>query len=295
MDLNVLLLHGWAGALLLAVCGLVAGSFLNVVIYRLPIMLEREWGRQAREHLDRGEARDRGEPEDSEPERLDLFLPRSHCPACGTGIRAVENIPVVSWLALRGRCSHCGSTVSPRYPIVETLTAGAVLAAVAAFGWTWPAVAAAVFGCIVIALAGIDFDTQLLPDQLTLLLLWAGLLTNVLGGFTDPASAVLGATGGYLFLWAVYWIFKWLTGKEGMGYGDFKLFAALGAWLGWQALPFVILLAALLGLAYAAVSILRRRRSRQEPLPFGPFLAIAGWYALMFPSFTTSGLMQFSG
>ena len=283
MDLNLLLTHGWAGVLTLAMGGLIVGSFLNVVIYRLPLMLDREWRRQAREQLEIDEAE-----EPAAAVRLDLFLPGSHCPACGYRIRAVENIPVVSWLALRGRCSNCGAAISPRYPLVEAITACALVIAVAAFGWTWPAVAAAGYGCVLLTLACIDFDTQLLPDQLTLPLLWAGLLANVFGSFADLSSAVIGAAGAYLFLWSVYWAFKWLTGKEGMGYGDFKLFAAIGAWLGWTALPAVILIAAVIGLAYALASILHRRRTRHEPLPFGPFLAIAGWGALIFRETATA-------
>ena len=279
MDLTVLLMQGWAAVPLLAVGGLIVGSFLNVVIYRLPLMLDREWRRQARQQLEEDAA---AAPEEDEESNLNLFLPRSHCPACGQGIRAAENIPIVSWLALRGLCSNCGAAISPRYPIVEAVTACAVLAAVAAFGWTGLAAAAAGYSCVLIALACIDFDTRLLPDQLTLPLLWAGLLTNAFGAFADLASAVLGAAGGYLFLWAVYWAFRWLTGKEGMGYGDFKLFAAIGAWVGWTALPAVLLIAASIGLAWALLSILRKRRTRHQPLPFGPFLAIAGWGALVF-------------
>ena len=279
MDLNLLLMHGWAGVLLLAVGGLVVGSFLNVVIYRLPVMLEREWKRQAREQLEMEEA---APPAEANVAQLNLVLPGSHCPSCGYRIRAVENIPILGWLALRGLCSNCGAAISPRYPFVEAITACAVLLVVAAFGWSWLAIAAVGYSCVLIALACIDFDTQLLPDQMTLPLLWAGLLTNALGGFTDPASAVLGAAAAYLFLWGVYWTFRWLTGKEGMGYGDFKLFAAIGAWLGWTALPAVILIAAVIALAYALVSILKRRRTRHQPLPFGPFLAMAGWGALIF-------------
>ena len=278
MNPNPLVMHGWAGLLLLVLGGLIVGSFLNVVIHRLPLMLDREWRRQARVQLG---SSDEAEPAEEDAPQLNLLLPGSHCPACGYGIKAIENIPIVSWLALRGLCSNCGTAISPRYPVVEAVTACAVLACVAAFGWAWPAIAAAGFSCVLIALAGIDFDTRLLPDQLTLPLLWAGLLANAFGGFTDLTSAVLGAAAAYLFLWAVYWIFKWLTGKEGMGYGDFKLFAAIGAWLGWTALPAVILAAAAIGLAYALVSTLYKRRTRQEPLPFGPFLAIAGWCALM--------------
>lgn len=288
MDLNLPLIYGWAGVVLLAAGGLIAGSFLNVVIYRLPLMLDREWRRQAREHLDLpGDA----EAATEDTVRLNLFVPRSHCPACGHAIRTADNIPIVSWLALRGRCSNCEAAIAPRYPIVEAITACAAFVAVAAFGWTWLAAAAAGYTCMLIALACIDFDTRLLPDQLTLPLLWTGLVVNAFGGFTDLASAVLGAAGAYLFLWSVYWVFKWLTGKEGMGYGDFKLFAAIGAWLGWTALPAVILGSAVMGLTYALTSIFMKRRTRDQPLPFGPFLAIAGWGALVFRETATAGLL----
>ena len=285
MELSVLLMHGWAGIALLAVVGLIVGSFLNVVIYRLPIMLDRGWQRQARETLDMKEA-----APPTEAGQLNLVFPGSHCPSCGHRIKPAENIPILSWLALRGRCSNCGAAISLRYPIVETIAACGAIAAVAACGWTWLAVAAAGYTWVLIALACIDFDTHLLPDQMTLPLLWAGLLVNALGGFTDLAPAVFGAAGGYLFLWGVYWVFKWLTGKEGMGYGDFKLFAAIGAWLGWTALPAVILIAAVIGLAYALVSILNKRRTRHQPMPFGPFLAMAGWGALMFRETAMSAL-----
>ncbi len=279
MSLDVLLTHGWAGIALIAVGGLIAGSFLNVVIHRLPIVLDRDWTRQAREILGMDDA---GGPAQAEPARFDLLLPGSHCPACGHSIKPLENIPIVSWMALRGRCSNCEATISLRYPVVEAAAACGAIAAVAAFGWNWLALAAAGYTCTLIALACIDFDTELLPDQLTLPLLWAGLLVNALGGFTDLAAAVFGAAGGYLFLWSVYRVFKWFTRKEGMGYGDFKLFAAIGAWLGWTALPAVILFAAVAGLAYALVSILNKRRTRHQPVPFGPFLAMAGWGALLF-------------
>ena len=280
MALSALLAHGWAGLLLLTVLGLVVGSFLNVVIYRLPTMLAREWNRQDREQLENATP---DKPREQHEPGFNLVVPRSHCRSCGHRIRALENIPVLSWLALRGRCSNCNAAISVRYPLVEAATAAALLAAVAALGWSWLAMAAAGYGCFLIALACIDFDTQLLPDQMTLPLLWGGLVVNALGGFTDLHSAVLGAAAGYLFLWSVYWGFKLLTGREGMGYGDFKLFAAIGAWLGWAVLPTVILIAALAGLVYAGVAIVRGRRGRDQPVPFGPFLALAGWAALMVP------------
>ena len=279
MALSSLFAHGWPGIMLLTILGLVIGSFLNVVAHRLPIMLARDWKRQAREQLDIEET---GEAAPAREAPFNLFAPRSHCRSCGYQLRAVENIPIVSWLALHGRCANCGAAISGRYPLVEAITAVALLAAVASFGWSWLAVAAGVYGCCLIALACIDFDTHLLPDQMTLPLLWAGLTANAIGGFTDLTSAVLGAAGAYLFLWSVYWGFKLLTGKEGMGYGDFKLFAAIGAWLGWTALPAVILIAATAGLAYSLVTMLRGRWQRDQHVPFGPFLALAGWTMLIF-------------
>ncbi len=279
MALGGLFAHGWLGVLLLAVLGLAVGSFLNVLIHRLPVMLARDWNRQARQQLDI-EQTGATKPADEAP--FNLFVPRSYCRSCNHPLRAVENIPILSWLALGGRCSNCGTAISARYPLVEAGAAVVLAVAVASFGWSWLGVAAAGYGCLLIALACIDFDTQLLPDQLTLPLLWAGLITNAIGGFTDPAAAVLGAAVAYLFLWSVYWCFKLLTGREGMGYGDFKLFAAIGAWLGWTALPATILIAAVAGLAYALVTMRHQREKRGQPVPFGPFLALAGWTMLIF-------------
>ena len=289
MELSTLLAHGWAGVALLATGGLIAGSFLNVLIHRLPIMLDRDWRRHAREALGADVPADLAGA-DAETTRYNLFVPRSQCPLCGHRIEALENIPILSWLALRGRCSACAEAISVRYPLVEALGACGAVAAVAAFGWTGMALAATGYTYILIALACVDFDTQILPDQLTLPLLWGGLIVNALVGFTGLGSAVFGAAGAYLFLWSVYWIFKWRTGKEGMGYGDFKLFAAIGAWLGWMPLPTVILTAAVLGLAYALAGILTKRQTRHHPLPFGPFLAMAGWGALIFRD-TTTGIL----
>ena len=255
--------------------GLCVGSFLNVVIHRLPIMLTRAWRREAAAEL--GAAGD-----DPAAESFNLAVPRSHCPACGEPVKAVDNIPIISWIRLRGRCAGCAAPISLRYPLVELLGALAALAAALAFGLTWTALAAAVFLWALIALACIDFETGLLPDQLTLPLLWCGLLVNLPGAFAPLASAVVGAAAGYLFLWATYWGFKLITGKEGMGYGDFKLYAAIGAWLGWQALPAVALLAALAGILYALPPILLGRRDRNTPIRFGPFLAAAGGLALIF-------------
>ncbi|EXI67842.1 MAG: Pectic enzymes secretion protein OutO [Candidatus Accumulibacter adjunctus] len=252
--------------------GLLVGSFLNVVIHRLPRMIERDW----RLHC----AELRGEEPASAAEPFSLVRPRSRCPSCGHQISAVENIPVVSWLLLRGRCSACSARISPRYPLVEMVSA--LLCAFAAhhFGPGWNALGAMLMSCCLIALTCIDFDTQLLPDAITLPLLWAGLLFNLSATFTDLQSAVIGAVAGYLFLWLVYWTFKLVTGKEGMGYGDFKLLAALGAWLGWQLLPLTVLLSSFLGAVVGIGLIVLARRGRSVPIPFGPYLAIAGILAL---------------
>ena len=251
--------------------GLIVGSFLNVVVHRLPIMMEREWRQQCAEL--------RGEPSPAQ-ERFNLLAPRSRCPACGHAVSALENVPVLSWLALRGRCSACKSRISARYPAVELLAG--LLAGYAAWHFgPGPAAAGAIVFCwAMIALAFIDLDTQLLPDSITLPLLWLGLLMNLAGTFTDLRSAVIGAAAGYLALWSVYWLFRLATGKEGMGYGDFKLLAAIGAWLGWKMLPAVILLSSVVGAAVGIGLILALGRDRSIPIPFGPYLAGGGLIAL---------------
>jgi leader peptidase (prepilin peptidase)/N-methyltransferase len=254
-----------------AVLGLCVGSFLNVVIHRLPGMLERQW---------RTECADLAGTEPPATEHYNLVVPRSRCPACGHGITALENIPVVSYLMLRGRCSSCGARISPRYPLVEAL-AGLLSGYVAWHFGPGAAAAGALFFCwAMVALAFIDLDTFYLPDSITLLLLWAGLLFNVFGVYTDLRSAVIGAAAGYLALWSVFWVFKLATGKEGMGYGDFKLLAAIGAWLGWKMLPLVILLSSFVGAVVGLTLIAFARHERQKPIPFGPYLAAAGVIAL---------------
>jgi leader peptidase (prepilin peptidase)/N-methyltransferase len=251
--------------------GLCTGSFLNVVIHRMPRMMEKRWRAECAEL--NGEQAPAGE-------RYNLMLPASSCPACGHRITAVQNIPVLSYVALRGRCAACRASISPRYPIVEALTG--ILSGYAAWrmGFSMPAAGALVFMWAMIALAFIDFDTFYLPDDITLPLLWAGLLINVSGTYTDLVSAVIGAAAGYLSLWVVFWLFKWATGKEGMGYGDFKLLAAIGAWLGWKILPLVILLSSFVGALIGVLMIVIARRGRNVPIPFGPYLAIAGIIAL---------------
>ena len=256
--------------------GLCVGSFLNVAIHRLPIMLTRRWRREAAAELAVPEAGD-----DAPEEPFNLAVPRSYCLACGEPVRAFDNIPIMSWIRLRGRCADCGAPIGWRYPAVEALGGLAAVGALWWFGLGWQAFAAAVYLWALIALAFIDWESGLLPDQITLPLLWCGLLVNCVDGIM-LGSAVIGAAAGYLFLWSVYWAFKLFTGKEGMGYGDFKLFAAIGAWLGWQALPSVLLLSAFAGVLYALPPILLGRRDRNAPIRFGPFLAAAGGLALFF-------------
>lgn len=249
---------------------LCVGSFLNVVIHRLPLMLERRWQAEAAEI--------RGEPAPEQP-RLNLMVPRSRCPHCGHAITAAENIPVVSWLVLRGRCSACKAAISPRYPLVELATALLSLLVFLAFGPTFAMLAALGLTWALVALTMIDFDTQLLPDDITLPLLWAGLLLNVSGTFVPLPQAVVGAAAGYLSLWSVYWLFKLTTGREGMGYGDFKLMAALGAWLGWAMLPVILLFSSVVGAIIGTGYLIVRRES--APFAFGPYIAIAGFVALL--------------
>jgi leader peptidase (prepilin peptidase)/N-methyltransferase len=263
------------------VLGLLVGSFLNVVIYRLPVILDRQWREQCAE-LHNAQAPNAGEP-------FNLVVPRSACPACKAPITALQNIPILSYLVLRGRCAGCGVRISARYPIIEALT-GLLSAAVAwKFGYGWPTAAAIALTWFLIALTFIDVDHQLLPDSLTLPLVWMGLFLSlwapVPGGASVPVdmrSSILGAIAGYLSLWSVYHLFRLLTGKEGMGYGDFKLFAALGAWLGWKMLLPIILFAAVVGAVVGIALIAIQGRDRATPIAFGPFLAAAGWLVLMF-------------
>jgi leader peptidase (prepilin peptidase) / N-methyltransferase len=256
------------------VIGLMVGSFLNVVIYRLPKMMEREWHNNCLELQGK---------DITEQTKFTLASPRSACPACNHQITALENIPIISYLLLGGKCKGCKTKISIRYPLVEALT-GALLGMVAyQFGYTYTTLFAWIFTLALITLTFIDFDTQLLPDDITLPLLWLGLLFNLNNnGFVDLKSAVIGVVAGYLILWSVYWLFKIVTGKEGMGYGDFKLLAAIGAWFGWQLIPAVILLSSVLGTVIGVALILFRGKSGGTAIPFGPFLALGGIAALFF-------------
>jgi leader peptidase (prepilin peptidase)/N-methyltransferase len=285
----------FAGSIFLI--GLIVGSFLNVVIYRLPIILEREWRSQAADVLAVGSA-----SAEAANERFTLSTPRSACPKCKAPITAWQNIPVVSWIMLRGRCASCRTKISARYPLVE-LASGVLSAWVAwHFGFGAPAACALLVTWSLIALTGIDIDHQLLPDNITLPLMWAGLAAAVaIGpavGAALPVSAkdaVIGSAAGYVSLWLVFHAFRLVTGKEGMGYGDFKLFAALGAWLGWKVLPLVIILSAATGAVLGILMIALRGRDRSAPMPFGPYLAAAGWLAMMYGDSLVNGYLRVSG
>jgi leader peptidase (prepilin peptidase)/N-methyltransferase len=271
----------WFFVVTVLVVGTMVGSFLNVVIHRLPKMMENEWRQQCIEFLQPEEATKAADAAAANPPpRYSLVVPRSACPSCGHKISAMENVPIVSYLFLRGKCSACKTSIGIRYPIVEALTGVASAYAAWRFGVSWTAAFALLYIWALVALTFIDADTTLLPDDITLPLLWVGLLANVGGTFTDLTSAVIGAVAGYLILWSVYWAFKLLTGKDGMGYGDFKLLAAIGAWLGWQLLPLVILLSAMVGTIVGLAGIILQGRERGAKLPFGPYLAAAGFIAL---------------
>lgn len=265
-----------------ALLGLCVGSFLNVVIHRLPKMMERQW---------KAECAEVAGQEAAPAPRYNLVVPRSACPSCGHPISAIENVPVMSWLALGGKCKGCKTAISPRYPAVELLT-GMLSGYIAwHFGFGMAAAGALLFTWAMIALTFIDLDTFFLPDSITLPLLWLGLLFNIGSTYVSLSSAVIGAVAGYLSLWSVYWAFKWATGKEGMGYGDFKLLAAIGAWLGWTMLPLTILLSSLVGAAIGIFMIVFAGRGRSVPIPFGPYLAIAGMIAMLYgPALTRSYL-----
>ncbi len=267
------------------VLGLLVGSFLNVVIHRLPIMMQRDWRAQAREFLELP-----AEPAST----FNLVLPHSHCPHCDHEIRPWENVPLVSWLALRGKCSSCRAPISRRYPLVELLC-GLLSGYVAwHFGFSWQAGAMLLLTWGLLAMSIIDVDHQLLPDSIVLPLLWVGLIVNDFGLFASLSDAVWGAVAGYLTLWSVYWLFKLVTGKEGMGYGDFKLLAMLGAWGGWQVLPLTILLSSVVGAVLGTILLRMQKADSGTAIPFGPYLAIAGWIALLWGDQITASYLQFA-
>ncbi len=271
------------------ILGLLVGSFLNVVICRLPVMMERRW------QADCAMLSASSDAAAPEPEPFNLIVPRSTCPGCDTQLSALDNIPLLSYLALRGKCRHCQKRISLQYPLVELLTAALSVIVVWRFGFGWQSLAALAFTWSLIALAVIDLKTQLLPDQITLPLTWAGLLANLVGLFVDYEASLLGAVAGYLSLWSLYHLFRLLTGKEGMGYGDFKLLAAIGAWAGWAALPVTIVLSSVTGAAIGVAMIVSRRHEQGQPIPFGPFLAVAGWIAFLWGDELIRFYLRFSG
>lgn len=273
---------------LAALVGLMVGSFLNVVIYRTPVILIRRWREECRE-LNEATATPA-----AATEAFNLVTPRSRCPHCGHAIRALENIPVVSWLVLRGKCSACGKPISARYPFVEALTAALTAITAWHFGYGAAGLAAIALLWVLIALSFIDIDHHLLPDVMVLPTLWAGLLLNLYGVFAPLSSAVIGAVAGYLSLWGVYHLFRLITGKEGMGYGDFKLLALFGAWLGWQYLLVIVLLSSFVGALIGLALIVFQGRDRAQPLPFGPYLAVAGWVALLWGNDIIHRYLQFA-
>lgn len=274
-------------ALSAAVLGLLVGSFLNVVVYRLPLMMMRDWRQQARDVLEM--------PEEQSKETFNLILPNSRCPHCSHEIKPWENIPLLSWLFLRGKCSACKQPISMRYPLVE-LACGLLSAVIAwRYGVSWDALAMLVLTWGLLAMSLIDADHQLLPDALVLPLLWLGLILNSFGVFVSLSDAVWGAAIGYMSLWSIFWLFKLVTGKEGMGYGDFKLLAMLGAWGGWQILPLTILLSSVVGAVLGVIILRVQRNSISKPIPFGPYLALAGWIALLWGDEMTSSYLQFAG
>ncbi|QYJ86582.1 A24 family peptidase [Shewanella mesophila] len=264
------------------------GSFLNVVIHRLPIMMKREWQQECNQYLNeyhqpliKGISDKLVKPIDDYPEKYNLVVPGSACPKCKTNIKPWHNLPVLGWLMLGGKCASCKTSISARYPIIEAITGLAVAYLAYHFGPTEQFVFATLLTFGLIALTGIDLDEMLLPDQITLPLLWLGLLINLNSTFTSPTEAIIGAAAGYMSLWSVFWGFKLLTGKEGMGYGDFKLLAVFGAWFGWQLLPLIILLSSVVGAVVGVLLIINKRINSGNPIPFGPYIALAGWIAMI--------------
>lgn len=266
------------------------GSFLNVVIHRFPVMMKREWQQECNQYLQEYHAEivtkigiDKlNTPIDSFPEKYNLVVPGSACPKCKTSIKPWHNLPVFGWLMLKGKCAACHAPISARYPIIEFITGLLVATLAWHFGPSWQFVFASILTFVLVALTGIDLDEMLLPDQMTLPLLWLGLIINLNHTFASPTDAIIGAAAGYLSLWSIFWLFKILTGKEGMGYGDFKLLAVFGAWLGWQMMPLVILLSSLVGALVGITMIVSKRLKQGHPIPFGPYIAAAGWIALLF-------------
>ncbi|RTR31358.1 prepilin peptidase [Shewanella atlantica] len=293
--LSILNQNLWLFSVISFIFAAVIGSFLNVVIHRFPVMLKREWQQECNQYLNEYHekliapiSKQLNNPIDNYPEKYNLIIPASACPKCKANIKPWHNLPIVGWLMLKGKCAACGTSISPRYPIIELLTGLAVALLAFHFGPGWEFILATVLTFVLIALTGIDLDEMLLPDQLTLPLLWLGLLINLDSTFTSPTDAMIGAAAGYLSLWSVFWAFKLLTGKEGMGYGDFKLLAVFGAWFGWQMLPLIILLSSLVGAVVGIALIVSKKINKTNPIPFGPYIAAAGWIAMIWGSDITN-------
>jgi len=274
--LTGMLPEGWPLLAFTGTIGLIIGSFLNVVIYRTPLVLERRWKSECKEYLEIES------PENSDNKHFSVVWPGSSCTNCNTPIKAWENIPILSYLLLKGKCSTCSTPISIRYPLVELITALLTVLVAMKFGLNWSGLGAMILTWSLIALTGIDFDTQLLPDGICLPLMWLGLIANSFGTYTDINSALWGAISGYMILWSVFWVFKLVTGKDGMGFGDFKLLAALGAWMGWQFLPMIILIASITGLTAAILMMIFLSHDRRVPIAFGPYLAIGGWLSFLY-------------
>ena len=287
--LHVLSANPIAFQLFMLFMGLAVGSFLNLVIHRVPLMLHREWKNQCHEFLGHEDA------STADKKTFNLIWPRSHCPQCEHQISVWENIPVLSYLFLRAKCSGCHNKISFRYPFVEILTALLSVFLAWHFGFTFTTIAALVFTWSLLTMTFIDIDHQLLPDNMTLPMLWLGLVLSVFGVFTNPVDAIIGAVAGYLSLWSVAQLFKLVTGKEGMGYGDFKLLALLGAWLGWQMLPFIILCSSFVGAFLGILILMFQGKDKSTPIPFGPYLAISGWVAMLWGWPLTTLYLQFAG
>lgn len=282
--------YPWIVLFFTTAIGLLVGSFLNVVIYRLPVMMEREWKQECRLILEI-------EPSSSEKlsDTFNLAYPPSRCKNCQVPIKAWQNIPILSYLMLKGRCHNCQTSISARYPVIEAITGLLSFLVIWQFGATANGLSILVFTWSLICLIMIDVDHKLLPDQITLPLLWLGLIINSYGLLVPLEDALWGAVAGYLSLWSVYWIFKLITGKEGMGYGDFKLLAALGAWMGWQSLPMIILLSSLVGAIIGSIILMANKKGRETAIPFGPYLATAGWIAMLWGDVITDSYLQFAG
>lgn len=293
--ISILSQNLWLFSIISFVFAAVIGSFINVVIHRFPVMLKREWQQECNQYLNEYHqeliapiSKQLNNPIDDYPEKYNLVVPASACPKCKTNIKPWHNLPIIGWLMLKGKCAACGTSISPRYPIIELLTGLAVALLAYYFGPGWEFIFATVLTFVLIALTGIDLDEMLLPDQLTLPLLWLGLLINLNSTFASPTDAMIGAAAGYMSLWSVFWAFKLLTGKEGMGYGDFKLLAVFGAWFGWQMLPLIILLSSLVGAIVGIALIVTKKINKTNPIPFGPYIAAAGWIAMIWGSNITN-------